>query len=287
MRLRFTKMQGAGNDFIVVDATREPIRLSAAQWRSLADRRFGIGADQILIVGKPADPLNDFSYRIINADGGEVEHCGNGARAFLRYVTDKGLTAKRSVRVEILPGVIVLNLRDDGSVSVDMGVPEFAPDRVPFDAGGLVPEREGRLDLWPLAIGVEPHASMRRIGVVSMGNPHAVQVVDDVDTAPVLGEGPLIETHARFPCRANAGFVQIVDRHSIRLRVWERGAGETLACGTGACAAVVTGIERGLLDTPVRVQARGGTLEIAWAGRGHVVQLSGPAMVVFEGEVEV
>lgn len=285
MRLRFSKMQGAGNDFIVVDATRAPIDLTPAQWRALADRRFGIGADQILIVGAPHDAANDFSYRIINADGGEVEHCGNGARAFMRYVIDKGLTVKRSVRVEIKPGVIVLAMRDDGDVTVDMGVPTFEPAQVPFDTDGLAPIRAGRLDLWPLILGVQ--GATRTVGVVSMGNPHAVQVVDDVDRAPVESEGPLIEHQTRFPQRVNAGFMQVIDAHAIKLRVWERGAGETLACGTGACAAVVTGIERGLLASPVKVLARGGELEIAWAGRGQSVQLSGPAVIVFDGEIDI
>ncbi len=287
MRMRFTKMHGAGNDFIVVDATREPIDLNAEQWRALADRRFGIGADQILIVGKPSDPANDFSYRIINADGGEVEHCGNGARAFLRYVTDKGLTTKRSVRVEIRPGVIVLNRRDDGDVTVEMGVPRFEPAEVPFDASGLAPAREGRLDVWPVRLGDAIDAPTCALGVVSMGNPHAVQVVDDVDLAAVAVIGPRIEHHPRFARRVNAGFMQIVDPHFIKLRVWERGAGETLACGTGACAAVVTGIKRGLLASPVKVQARGGLLEVAWDGAGQPVRLSGPAVIVFEGEIEI
>ena len=287
MQLHFTKMHGAGNDFIVVDATRQAVDLSAEQWRRLADRRFGIGADQILIVGRPADPANDFSYRIINADGGEVEHCGNGARAFLRFVTDKKLTTKRSVRVEIKPGVIVLNLRDDGDVTVEMGVPQFEPAQVPFDASGLAPVREHELDVWPLILGGAAAGTTRQIGVVSMGNPHAVQVVADVDRAPVAGEGPEIEHHPRFVRRVNAGFMQIVDRHSIRLRVWERGAGETLACGTGACAAVVSGIARGLLDSPVKVRARGGLLEVAWDGAGQPVRLSGPAVIVYEGDITV
>ncbi len=287
MQLHFTKMHGAGNDFIVVDATGQAVELSAEQWRRLADRRFGIGADQILIVGKPADPANDFSYRIINADGGEVEHCGNGARAFLRFVTDKGLTAKRSVRVEIRPGVIVLELRDDGDVTVEMGVPQLTPAQVPFDTAGLQPRREGAAEVWPLALGAAPDAPARDIVVVSMGNPHAVQVVASADAAPVTTEGPLVEHHERFSRRVNAGFMQIVDRHSIRLRVWERGAGETLACGTGACAAVVSGIARGLLTTPVKVQARGGLLEVAWDGPGQPVRLSGPAVIVYEGDIRL
>ncbi|HEU4622196.1 MAG TPA: diaminopimelate epimerase [Burkholderiaceae bacterium] len=283
MRLRFTKMQGAGNDFIVVDATRTPVDLKPEVWRRLADRRFGIGADQVLIVGAPRDSANDFSYRIINADGGEVEHCGNGARAFLRYVTDKQLTTKRSVRVEIRPGVITLNMREDGDVSVDMGVPNFEPAHVPFDAQGLAARRVGELDVYTLPL----NDRAVDVAVASMGNPHAVQRVENVDAARVAEDGPLIEHHARFPSRVNVGFMQIVDRHHIRLRVWERGSGETLACGTGACAAVVCAIAQGLLDSPVRVDARGGRLEIAWGGGATPVVLTGPAVSVFEGEIEV
>lgn len=283
MKLKFTKMHGAGNDFVVLDATRAPLELSPAQWQSLADRRFGIGADQILVVGKPQAPGIDFSYRIFNADGGEVEQCGNGARAFVRYVHDKGLSDKRALRVETLSGVIEPRLEADGSITVDMGAPVFDTVRVPFDAHGLAAGAEGRDVLWLLPL------DERRVpvSVLSMGNPHAVQIVDDVDTAPVLHDGPLIEVHACFPNRVNAGFMQIVSRNEIRLRVWERGAGETLACGTGACAAVVAGIRRGHLDSPVAVQTRGGELRIAWAGEGQPVLLSGPAVTVFEGEIEL
>jgi diaminopimelate epimerase len=281
MKLVFTKMHGAGNDFIVVDAMRQSVELSPAQWRALADRHFGIGADQILLVGRPENTANDFSYRIINADGDEVEHCGNGARAFMRYVVEKGLTDKQRVRVEIRSGVIELSLRDDGDVVVAMGVPEFQPARVPFHDAGLSARIEGGLSLWSLEVAGQPV----ELALVSMGNPHAVQIVADVDQAPVTTQGSLIEHHARFPARVNVGYMQIVDRHQIRLRVWERGSGETLACGTGACAAVVTGIERGVLQSPVTVQARGGILEIAWAGRGQPVMLAGPAVTVFEGEI--
>jgi diaminopimelate epimerase len=287
MKLQFTKMQGAGNDFIVLDDIAQTIALTPAQWRAMADRRFGIGADQILIVGRPRDPANDFSYRIVNADGEEVEHCGNGARAFLRFVIDKRLTAKRSVRVEIQRGLLTLDMRDDGKVTVDMGQPEFSPEAVPFETANLVARREGRLDVWPLALGEHATASLAWVSVVSVGNPHAVQVVANVDTAPVTEAGPLIEHHARFPRRVNAGFMQILDRNTVRLRVWERGAGETLACGTGACAAVVSGIARGLLDSPVQVQARGGELDIAWAGDGRNMLMTGPAVTVFEGEIDV
>ena len=287
MKLHFTKMQGAGNDFVVLDATRTPLTLDAAAYRHLADRRFGVGADQILIVGPADEPGIDFSYRIVNADGSEVEQCGNGARCFVRYVRDKGLTDKRSVRVRTLGGVIELHEADDGRVTVDMGVPVFEPARVPFDASGLQPRRQGRMDLWPLDV------AGRRVemGVASMGNPHAVQRVDDVDTAPVAEQGPLIEHHARFPRRVNAGFMQVLEPGRIRLRVHERGVGETLACGTGACAAVVVGMQAGWLAPRVEVEMRGGTLGIAWAGAwagtGSAVQMTGPAQTVFEGELEL
>jgi diaminopimelate epimerase len=285
MKLRFTKMHGAGNDFIVVDATAQPIELSPQQWARLADRRFGIGADQILVVeASPAEGI-DFRYRIFNSDGGEVEQCGNGARAFVKFVTDKGLTSKRAIRVQTMNGVIEPRLEENGTITVDMGAPVLNPAQVPFDSAGLGGVPEGTDLLWPLQIG-QPDASDVTIlfSVVSMGNPHAVQVVEDVDTAPVLQTGPLIEHHPRFPRRVNAGFMQIVDRSHIRLRVFERGAGETLACGTGACAAVVAGIRRGLLDSPVQVEARGGRLQIAWQGGAAPVYLSGPAESVFEGE---
>ena len=283
MQLAFTKMHGAGNDFIVINAISQTVELSPAQWRALADRHFGIGADQILIVGRAKAAAHDFSYRIINADGAEVEHCGNGARAFMRYVVEKGLTDKQRVKVEIQRGVIELSLRDDGQVLVAMGVPEFQPEQLPFLSQGLAARAEGSLSLWPLPLA----GQAVELALVSLGNPHAVQVVADVEQAPVSTLGPAIEQHERFPARVNAGFMQIVDAHHIRLRVWERGSGETLACGTGACAAVVTGIERGLLQSPVTVQARGGLLEISWSGRNSPVMLAGPAVTVFEGEISL
>ncbi len=284
MRLPFTKMQGAGNDFVVLDATRAPIALAPAQWRWLADRRFGVGADQMLVVGPPSDRATaDFSYRIFNADGGEVEQCGNGARAFARFVRDHGLSDARSIRVETMSGVIVPSIGADGDVTVDMGRPRFRPAEIPFDASGLTAHVVGDDALWPLAID----DTTLDIGVVSMGNPHAVTVVDDVATAPVAAFGPRIERHPRFPERVNAGFVEIVARDAVRLRVHERGAGETLACGTGACAAVVSGIRRGLLDRRVRVVTRGGTLVVGWAGVDAPVTLGGPARTVFEGTIDV
>jgi len=283
MRLRFTKMQGAGNDFVVLDGIGEPVDLSPVHLRRLADRRFGVGADQILLVERASAPGIDFRYRIFNADGGEVEQCGNGARCFVRFVHDRGLTHKRAIRVETLGGVIEPRLEDDGRVTVDMGVPVFEPAQVPFAAEGLVARAEERDRLWPLEVG----GRTVEISVLSMGNPHAVQRVGDVEQAPVRTDGPLIERHARFPRRVNAGFMQVLDRHAIRLRVWERGAGETLACGTGACAAAVAGILRGALDSPVTVHARGGELRIGWAGAGWPVLMTGPAEAVFEGEIEL
>jgi diaminopimelate epimerase len=284
MRLKFTKMQGAGNDFVVLDATRGPIVLDAAQWRWLADRRFGVGADQILIVGRPADTARaDFSYRIFNADGGEVEQCGNGARAFARYVRDHGLSEAASIRVETMSGLITPTVEADGTVTVDMGAPRFALDDVPFDARGLVGRRVGDETLYPLDLD----GRVFECGVLSMGNPHAVSLVDDIATAPVETVGPRVESHARFPRRVNVGFLQVVDRRTARLRVYERGAGETLACGTGACAAVVSGIRRGLLDASVLVHVRGGILTIGWAGSTASVTMRGPAQTVFEGEVDV
>ncbi|MCD2516833.1 diaminopimelate epimerase [Massilia sp. G4R7] len=283
MKLKFTKMHGAGNDFIVVDAIHQDVDLTAEQWRKLADRRFGIGADQILVVERPVTEGVDFRYRIFNNDGGEVEQCGNGARAFARFVSDKGLSKENSIRVETMKGIIAPRLESDGSVTVDMGAPRLEPGEVPFDSAGLEGRTEGADTNWPLTVGGQTVF----VSVVSMGNPHAVQVVENVDSAPVGETGPLIEHHPRFPQRVNAGFMQVLGRNHVKLRVFERGAGETLACGTGACAAVVAGIRRGLLDSPVRVSARGGELSIAWAGPGEPVYLSGPAVTVFEGEVEV
>ncbi len=283
MKLKFTKMHGAGNDFVVIDAISQSIQLSADQCRLIGDRRFGIGADQILVVEASSTPDVDFRYRIFNADGGEVEQCGNGSRAFVRFVTDKKLTDKSSIRVETMSGVIEPRLEADGSITVDMGAPVLEPARVPADVNGLVATPQADDQLWPLQIS----GKTTLFSLVSMGNPHAVQVVDDIDSAPVNQDGPLIENHERFPKRINAGFMQIMNRHHIRLRVFERGAGETLACGTGACAAVVAGIRRGLLDSPVRVSARGGELSIAWAGPEQAVMLSGPAVTVFEGEINL
>ncbi|WP_122153102.1 diaminopimelate epimerase [Paraburkholderia sp.] len=285
MRLKFTKMQGAGNDFVVLDGFTQPLKLSAEQVRALADRHFGVGADQLLLVEKPTVEGVDFRYRIFNCDGGEVEHCGNGARCFVKFVRDTHLTDKRSVRVQVQNGVLTLTIQDNGEVTVDMGVPVFEPARVPFDAGSLEGRREGDDTLWPL----EVNGATRWISVVSMGNPHAVQVVDDVEAFAVLVDGPLIEHHPRFPQRVNAGFMQIVARNEIRLRVYERGAGETLACGTGACAAVAAGIRRGLLDTPVKVHTHGGALTISWNGEHENTPLlmAGPAATVFEGEIEL
>jgi len=278
-------MHGAGNDFIVLDATREPFALSTAQIRALADRHFGIGADQMLVVEAPslghAGDAVDFRYRIFNADGGEVEHCGNGARCFVKFVRDRGLTDKSTVRVEVRHGILTLTMQVDGNVEVEMGVPDCRPEHVPFDASGLTGRDQGDDHLWPLEID----GKTAWLSVVSMGNPHAVQVVPDTEAWPVAIDGPLLERHARFPRRVNAGFMQVLDRHSVKLRVYERGAGETLACGTGACAAVVAGIRRGLLDSPVVVQTHGGELKIAWTGAQ--VSMSGPATTVFEGEIEL
>jgi len=284
MRLRFTKMQGAGNDFVVLDATRAPIALSDAQMRRLGNRHFGIGADQILMIEPSPAPGIDFGYRIFNGGSGdEVEHCGNGARCFVRYVHDKGLSAKQSLRVQTMNTTLELHLQDDARVTVDMNLPIFDLARVPFDASGLAPRELNGFALWPVDVG----GRRIELAVLSMGNPHAVQLVDDVDTAPVASVGPLVEGHARFPRRVNAGFMQIVDRGHIRLRVYERGAGETLACGTGACAAVVAGIRMGLLDARVDVQTHGGRLTIAWAGGAQPVLMTGPAETVYEGEIEL
>jgi diaminopimelate epimerase len=287
MKLKFTKMHGAGNDFVVIDAINQRVDLSPEQWRRLADRRFGIGADQILIVERPLDAGCDFRYRIFNNDGSEVEQCGNGSRAFVRFVSDKGLTDKRSIRVQTMSGIITPRLEEDGSITVDMGAPVLEPARVPFDSDGLAGIAQGRDTVWPITVLDQGQDKTVLVSVVSMGNPHAVQVVDDVETAPVLQTGPQIEHHPRFPKRVNAGFLQVQDRQHVKLRVFERGAGETLACGTGACAAVVAGIRRGLLDSPVQVEARGGRLTISWAGEGEPVYLSGPAETVFEGEIEL
>ena len=281
MRLKFTKMHGAGNDFVVLDATREPLALTAQQLQRLGDRRYGVGADQILVVEPSRTPGVDFRYRIFNASGDEVEHCGNGARCFVRYVHDKGLSAKTAIRVETVNNLLELRLQDDGRVSVDMNKPVFDLARVPFAAAGLVPRVVNGFELWPLAdVGVE-------VAVLSMGNPHAVQRVEDVRTAPVELLGPRIEAHERFPRKVNAGFLQVLGRDEINLRVYERGAGETLACGTGACAAVVAGIRLGWLDRRVEVHTRGGNLLIEWPHDDASVLMTGPATTVFEGEIEL
>ncbi|MDX9994061.1 MAG: diaminopimelate epimerase [Rhodocyclaceae bacterium] len=279
MKIRFAKMHGLGNDFVVLDATGvhgQSFVPTAAQAQWLADRHFGVGCDQILVVGPPQIEGADFRYRIFNADGGEVEQCGNGARCFVRFVHEQGLTEKREIRVETMAGIIAPRLEADGQVTVDMGVPRFTPADIPFLA-----------ETDDLVQTLEFDGRQAQITAVSMGNPHAVQVVDNVDSAPVGRDGPWIEAHPRFPKRVNAGFMEIVHRHAIRLRVYERGAGETLACGTGACAAVVAGIRRGLLDSPVRVTTRGGDLTIVWGGVGQSVLMTGPAVTVFTGELEL
>ena len=303
MKIRFTKMQGAGNDFVVLDETRGRLNLSAGQYRFLADRHFGVGADQILTVRPAPEGVAgqglDFEYVIHNADGGEVEHCGNGARCFVRYVREKGLTAKDAVKVKVVGGVLELRQNPDGRVTVDMGAPVFDLPRIPFDPADLSALEQGTWQVWPLKIEEKlaqpsvgrPQDASVSVAVLSMGNPHAVQVVDDVDTAPVQTLGARIESHPAFPRRVNAGFMQIMNRSRIRLRVFERGAGETLACGTGACAAVVAGIRLGLLDARVDVETRGGQLTIEWAGAaGNLaapVLMTGPAATVFEGEIDI
>jgi diaminopimelate epimerase len=285
MKLRFTKMHGAGNDFVVIDATATPLSLSVAQLQRLGDRRFGVGADQILVVERASSADADFRYRIFNgASGEEVEHCGNGARCFVRFVHEKGLSGRNPLRVDTVNNRLVLQVQADGRVTVDMNAPIFEPDRVPFDASGLTPRLAGPgFPLWPLDLG----DTVVDVAVLSMGNPHAVLRVDDVDHAPVAQWGPRIEQHPRFPRKVNAGFLQIINRGHVKLRVHERDAGETLACGTGACAAVVAGIRQGLLDPAVEVDTRGGRLRIEWAGGDAHVFMTGPAQTVFEGEIEL
>jgi diaminopimelate epimerase len=276
MLLKFTKMHGAGNDFVMLDGMHQNIELSPEQLRLLADRHFGVGCDQILLVEKPGNKAADFRYRIFNADGGEVEQCGNGARCFLRFVHDRHLTSKREIVVETRSGLISLRLEQDGRVTVNMGAPIFEPARIPFQGGsGTASE--------PLEVAGET----LDISALSMGNPHAVQLLGNIEHARVNELGPLIEHHPRFPQRVNAGFMQVMNRNNLRLRVYERGAGETLSCGTGACAAVVAGIRRGLLDSPVNVATRGGVLTIAWGGDGTPVLMTGPAITVFSGEINV
>jgi diaminopimelate epimerase len=276
MKIRFSKMHGAGNDFVVIDGINQSVALDAAQVRHLADRHFGIGCDQLLVVEKPGSTDADFRYRIFNADGGEVEQCGNGARCFVRFVRNKGLTTKNEIRVETKSGIITPRVERDGRVTVDMGPPHFAPARIPFLA-----------DEQALTYTLEVDGQKLNISALSMGNPHAVQIVDNIDAAPVESLGPKVEHHARFPNRVNAGFMQIVGRGRIRLRVYERGAGETLSCGTGACAAAVAGMTRGLLDESVDVETFGGVLTIRWAGGGSPVMMTGPAAMVFDGEIEI
>ncbi|MBC7718592.1 MAG: diaminopimelate epimerase [Chitinophagaceae bacterium] len=294
MRIKFTKMQGAGNDFVVLDETQGLLGLTAAQYRFLADRHFGVGADQILSVRAAPSPDVDFQYVIHNADGGEVEHCGNGARCFVRFVQAQGLSNKTVLTVQTMNRVLSLALQADGRVSVNMGAPMFDLAQVPFDAEGLLPKAIHSWQQWPLAAVLNTSnaiiniANIANVAVLSMGNPHAVQLVDDVDTAAVAQIGPLVEGHARFARRVNAGFMQVVNRSEIRLRVYERGAGETLACGTGACAAVVTGIRLGMLDARVDVRMRGGSLMVEWSGEPNApVLLTGPATIVFSSEIDV
>jgi diaminopimelate epimerase len=276
MKLSFTKMQGLGNDFVVIDAYSQAVSLTTAQIKQIADRHFGVGCDQLLVVEKPINPSADFRYRIFNADGGEVEQCGNGARCFVRFVYDKKLTDKSQICVETASGIIYPKLEDNGLVTVDMGAPRFEPTQIPFVADKLA-------ETYTLQVGSE----LVTISSVSMGNPHAVQIVPNVDTAAVENQGPLIENHERFPQRVNAGFMQILDEHHIKLRVFERGAGETLACGTGACAAAVAGIQLGKLQSPVTVSMRGGQLSIAWQGKSTSVMMTGPAVTVFEGQLSL
>ena len=284
-------MQGAGNDFVVLDETRALLGLSAAQYRFLADRHFGVGADQILSVRPAPSPDVDFSYVIHNADGGEVEHCGNGARCFVRFVRERGLTGKTTVRVKTMNNTLSLAMQNDGRVTVNMGAPVFALDAIPFNPAGLTPQTDGSWEKWLLAPETRAQAAPVLVAVLSMGNPHAVQLVDNVESAPVQTLGPWVQARAAFPNGVNAGFMQVTSRSSIRLRVYERGVGETLACGTGACAAVVAGIRLGLLDSRVDVHTHGGVLSVEWPGAaeglGASVLMTGPATTVFESEIEV
>ncbi len=276
MKLKFTKMHGIGNDFVVIDSYSQSISLTSEQIKHIANRHFGVGCDQLLMVERPTLENIDFRYRIFNADGGEVEQCGNGARCFVRFVHEKKLTDKTEIHVQTAGGVITLKMQNDGQVTVNMGAPRFTPNEIPLLA-------EAEQLKYQLNVGAE----IVSVSAVSMGNPHAVQVVENVDTAPVATQGPLIESHASFPKRVNAGFMQIVDNHHIRLRVFERGSGETLACGSGACAAAVSGIRLGHLQSPVNVEMLGGKLNIAWAGENQPVWMTGPAQIVFDGEIEL
>ncbi len=277
MRLPFTKMEGLGNDFVVFDATQQAVQLTPEQVRHIADRRFGVGCDQVLIVEPATTPEADFRYRIFNGDGAEVEHCGNGARCFARFVRERGLFDRPEVRVETLGGPLLLQTLDDGRVRVNMGVPVFDPQAVPFEA-------DAQQSTYTLTLGQNEQVA---VGVVGLGNPHAVMLVPDTASAPVARLGPLIENHARFPRRVNAGFMAVRSRERIDLRVYERGAGETLACGSGACAAVVVGRLWGHLEEHVVVTLSGGALEVCWSGDGHPVWMTGPARTVFHGEIEL
>jgi diaminopimelate epimerase len=286
--LKFTKMQGAGNDFVMLNGIDQKVAFNRAQWKWLADRRFGVGADQMLLVEAPQSADVDFNYRIFNADGGEVEHCGNGARCFAVFVRDEGLSDKDELRVQIQPGVLVLRRFNDGQVTVNMGTPKFGPASVLFDVDGLTPETSGSMQLWP----IETNQGPARLALVSMGNPHAVQIVSDVRSAPVLTQGPAIEKHLRFAQGVNVGYLQLIDRQHANIRVFERGSGETLACGTGICAAAVAAMAQGLADSPLAVSATGGTLTIEWNFQGPLglsapVQMTGPATRVFSGTVDV
>ena len=285
MQIPFTKMQGAGNDFVVLDETQTRYHLSAAQYRFLGDRHFGVGADQILTVRPSPAPGIDFAYVIHNADGNEVEHCGNGARCFMAFVRNQGLTTKDVVKVQTTNRVLELQWQPDGRVTVDMDAPDFELAHLPFDATGLMPETTNLWQIWPLALDRQAPVATISVALISMGNPHAVTLVDNVDTAPLPTLGPQIQALSAFPRGVNVGFMQVLDRSHIRLRVFERGAGETLACGTGACAAVVAGIRLGLLDTQVDVQTHGGVLTVAWAGAASPVMLTGPATTVFQGSL--
>ncbi len=287
MRIPFTKMQGAGNDFVVLDETQTRYGLTPAHYRWLADRHFGVGADQILTVRPSPAPGIDFSYVIHNADGNEVEHCGNGARCFLAYVRQQGLTSQELVTVQTMNRVLQLQWQADGRVTVDMQAPDFEPSQLPFDASALQPKLVNSWQIWPLALASQAPPAIVDVALVSMGNPHAVLLVDDVDAAPVNTLGPQVQSLKAFPRGVNVGFMQVQDRSHIKLRVYERGAGETLACGTGACAAVVAGIRLGLLDTRVDVQTHGGLLTIAWQGGCHPVLLTGPATTVFQGQIDL
>jgi diaminopimelate epimerase len=287
MHIPFTKMQGAGNDFVVLDETQGRLGLSTAQYRFLADRHFGVGADQILSVRAASAPGIDFEYAIHNADGGEVEHCGNGARCFMRFVHSRGLTDKATVRVQTMERALQLQLEADGRVTVDMGLPIFDLAQIPFDPQGRTPQIENNWQKWPLPQVDTAASAMFTVAVVSMGNPHAVHLVDDVDRAPVATLGPQVQSQPCFPKGVNVGFMQVVSPAQIRLRVFERGTGETLACGTGACAAVVAGIRLGLLDARVDVDTHGGQLTIAWDGLGQPVRMTGPATIVFDGAITI